>query len=251
MDASPRIGVGRWLAAIAVLMPMTACAAPPAPSASPVATLVATPTATLAATPTTAPANTSATWTPPPLADVLGRVRGSVIGPDERYPEYSIRVPATWGSGRSGQFIVKRVEGILGVSVWDVHRVPSDPCRWQDSLVQVGSSVEDLVTALVAQRSRAATTPVDVTVAGHAGRYLEWSVPDDVVVNGDADFKGCDRWYDNDHRDFVSWLTADDGERYQQVAGQVDRLWVLDVDGQRLVVDATYSPDTTAQDRQE
>ena len=38
---------------------------------------------------------------------------------------------------------------------------------------------------------------------------------------------------------------------YQQVAGQIDRLWVLDVDGQRLVIDATYSPDATDADRAE
>jgi hypothetical protein len=35
------------------------------------------------------------------------------------------------------------------------------------------------------------------------------------------------------------------------VAGQVDRLWVLDVDGQRLLIDATYSPDATTTDRDE
>lgn len=39
--------------------------------------------------------------------------------------------------------------------------------------------------------------------------------------------------------------------RYEQVPGQVDRLWVLDVHGQRLVVDTTYSPDTTHADRDE
>ena len=33
------------------------------------------------------------------------------------------------------------------------------------------------------------------------------------------------------------------------MAGQVDRLWVLNVNGQRLLVDATYSPDTTAAER--
>jgi hypothetical protein len=41
------------------------------------------------------------------------------------------------------------------------------------------------------------------------------------------------------------------GTRYEQVPGQVDRLWVLNVNGQRLVVDATYSPDTTKADRAE
>ena len=74
-------------------------------------------------------------------------------------------------------------------------------------------------------------------------------MPDDAVVTGDADFEGCD--LQEGHADFVSWFGDGAGERYQQVAGQVDRLWVLDVDGQRLVVDATYSPDATAVDGDE
>lgn len=92
---------------------------------------------------------------------------------------------------------------------------------------------------------RHATPPTDVTVAGFPGKYLEWSVPSDWVVTGDGDFAGCDV-QPNGHRDFVSWLGAGGvGERWQQMAGQVDRLWILDVDGQRLVVDASHSPDAT------
>ncbi len=50
----------------------------------------------------------------------------------------------------------------------------------------------------------------------------------------------------------MSWLgNGGDGERWQQMAGQVDRLWVLDVNGQRLVVDANYSPGTTQAQRDE
>ena len=71
-----------------------------------------------------------------------------------------------------------------------------------------------------------------------------------MVVTGDSDFKGCDT-QDNGHKDFVSWTGSLGGERYQQVAGQVDQLWVLDVNGQRLVVDATHSPNATAADQAE
>jgi hypothetical protein len=126
-----------------------------------------------------------------------------------------------------------------------------DPCHWHGNLVDPGPTVEDLVSALSAQKMRHATKPIDVTLGGHDGQYLEWSVPDDMVVTGDADFKGCDVEPSNGHLDFVSWTGNSQGERYQQVAGQVDRLWILDVDGQRLVVDATYSPDTSEAVRDE
>jgi len=147
--------------------------------------------------------------------------------------------------------VVKRSGGVIGLSVWDVAQVPSDPCHWQGQMRDPGPTVDDLVGALVAQATRAATIPTDVTLAGFRGRYLEWSVPSDMVVTGDADFKGCDVEPSNGHLDFISWLSSSGGSRYQQVAGQVDRLWVLDVDGQRLVVDATYSPGTTEANRAE
>jgi len=37
-------------------------------------------------------------------------------------------------------------------------------------------------------------------------------------------------------------------DRYQQAPGQVDRLWILNVEGRRLVIDANYMPGGTAQD---
>jgi hypothetical protein len=140
---------------------------------------------------------------------------------------------------------------VIGLSVWDVTQVPRDPCQWQGQLYDPGPTVDDLVQALIAQRLRNASKPTDVTLAGYPGQYLEWSVAADMVVTGDADFAGCDVEPSNGHRDFISWLSSAGGSRYQQVAGQVDRLWVLDVDGQRLVVDATYSPHTTEIDRAE
>lgn len=214
--------------------PASSAAAPSQAAASPA------PATTPAATASTA-ATTSATAT----ADA-GRILGKVLAGGSA-PAYSVDALEGW-STEDGGFIVKAGPSVMGVSVWEVDRVPRDPCRWKAQLDRPGPTVDDLVQALVAQKTRNASTPTAVTIGGHSGMTLDWSVPADAVVTGDADFEGCDD-PGNGHQDFVSWLPTGSGERYQQMAGQVDRLWVLDVDGQRLVIDGTYSPDATEADR--
>ena len=54
------------------------------------------------------------------------------------------------------------------------------------------------------------------------------------------DLATCDA-DDGDH--YVESWTASDGDRYQQGPGQVDRLWILDVDGQ-IFIDVTSTPGT-------
>jgi hypothetical protein len=164
-------------------------------------------------------------------------------------PGYTVVVPAGWGGG--GQFVIKPGGAVIGLSVWQVAQIPTDPCRWKGHLVHVGPSVDDHGRLLVGQKLRNATTPTDVTLAGYSGKYLQWSVPADPAVVGDASWNACDTWPDNGAHDFVSWLGTGGGERYQQELGQIDRLWVLDVDGQTLVVDATYSANATATDQRE
>jgi hypothetical protein len=187
--------------------------------------------------------------TPAPSADSLTEIDGAVVGAVDA-PSYTVDVPDGW-SAPGGLFVVKTVPGVLGLSVWDVGEVTRDPCHWKGRSYDPGPTVDDLVEALMAQRTRHATDPIQVSLDDHKGRYLEWSVPADMEVTGDADFTGCDVEPSNGHLDFVSWYGAASGDRYQQVAGQVDMLWVLDVDGQRLVVDATYSPDIIKADRGE
>ena len=184
----------------------------------------------------------------PSTGSDLTRLEGHVVG-DADHPGYIVEVPEGW-STENGGFIIKGGPAVLGVSVWDVGEVPRHPCRWKGTETTPGPTVDDLVAALTSQRLRDPSVPTDVMLAGHQGRYLEWSVPDDWAVTGDSDFEGCDD-PGNGHHDFVSWWGEEAGERYHQVAGQADRLWIIDVDGQTLVVDATYSPDTSATDRQE
>ena len=189
-------------------------ASPPSPSPSP------------------APSQTSFT---------TGQVGGGVVGvasTDTTYPHYVVQVPGGWSA--SGEFVTRTPPNVMGLSVWDAIQVPTDPCRWSSTMTTPGPTVDDLVKALVAQRTRNASAPAQATLAGYKGVYLEWSVPPDMV-----DGEKCDPWPDNGYRDFVSFLGVGGSERYQQLANQIDRLWVLDVDGHRLVVDATYSADAT------
>ncbi len=185
----------------------------------------------------------------PSIEQAPTTIAAQVLGGGD-YPGYTVEAPPAW-LAIDGHFVIKSGSEVLGLSVWDVGEVPRNPCHWKGNLYDPGPTVDDLVAALEAQPMRHATTPIDVTLDGYHGRYLEWSVPDDMVVTGDGDFEACDVEPSNGHRDFVSWLGNGFGERYQQVAGQVDMLWVLDVDGQRLVIDATYSPDAAEADRAE
>lgn len=255
--------------AIAVTLLASACSAAAVDlrqttgsSSVPSAALVAQPTATLGATPLAAPSlptpAPSTTVAPTPESDVTpldaGPHSAQVMGGGS-YPGFTVVVPAGWYD-RGGRFVVKypgtdQPGPVMGLSVWDVGQVYRDPCHWQGTEADPGPGVQNLVAALVAQPMRHATSPKDVSLAGHPGRYLELSVPADLKSSTWTDFDACDIEPSNGHHDFRSWLGNGLGTRYLQAPGQVDRLWVLDVDGQRLVVDATYTPDTTPIDRNE
>ena len=188
--------------------------------------------------PLPAPSETPlATATSLPTHQVGGGVIG-VASNDPSYPRYSVWVPGGWSA--DGEFVTRTPPKVMGVSVWDAVKVPTDPCRWSSTMTTPGPTVDDLVKALVAQRTRNASAPAATTLAGYKGVFLKWSVPPDMV-----DGEKCDPWPDNGYRDFVSFLGVGGSERYQQLADQIDSLWVLDVNGQRLVVDATYSADAT------
>jgi len=144
-------------------------------------------------------------------------------------------------------------DATVAVSFWDVDQVYGHPCKWSGTLFQPGPTVNDLAEALVDSPLRNATPPVDVRLDGFAGRYLEWSVPADIEFSSSgfpAPSAGCDS--DSDGTAFQSWTgNGWAGNRYQQGAGQVDRLWILDVNGARLVIDAFYMPTSTDAERQQ
>ena len=185
----------------------------------------------------------SNTPTSSPPADGLHAMTGYVIGRGD-YPVYTLEVPNGWIQYKHRFAAKASGVDVMGVSVWDVGKVPLDPCNWRGTFQTPGPTVNDLVDALLAQRGRHTTTPKDVTFAGFRTRHFEWSAPAHWKVTGDADWAGCDAW-PSGQRDYIGWLGHGEGERYALVAGQTDRMWIFKADGQRMLLDASFSPDAT------
>ena len=131
--------------------------------------------------------------------------------------------------------------GALGLAFWDVNKVYPTGCRWQGKpLIDPGRTVGGLARVLATRPLRHASKPRNAELAGFGGKYLRWSVPSDISVHR------CHQGY------FESWTGRGWAtDRWQQGSGQVDRLWILDVNGKRLVVDANYLPSATQGQRTE
>jgi hypothetical protein len=114
--------------------------------------------------------------------------------------------------------------------------VPRDPCQMTSTRPDTpATTADDLAAALAAQASRDASRPEDVTVGGYEGKSIILHVPDD------AEIDECEGG------EFVSYGTEQDPlSRYHQGPGQIDELWILDVDGSIVVLDAMYRPGTPA-----
>ncbi len=164
----------------------------------------------------------------------------SVLGfPGKPFPNIVITVPDGWSSFGYGVNRYNNTTRYLAVSFWSVGDVYANGCHWLGPKIHPGPTVDDLTAVLAARPLRNATAPVAVNFGGYHGKYLEWSVPLDIS------FSDCDGTF------FRSWTAADGGDRYQQGPGQVDRLWILDIQGHRLVIDVTYMPAASAPDQVE
>ena len=115
--------------------------------------------------------------------------------------------------------------------------VYGDPCRWESTTPETpATTAGEIAASLAAQASRDASEPVEVTVGGYAGKAITLHVPDDV------DIGSCEGG------EFASFGTrSDDLARYHQGPGQVDELWIIDVDGSIVIIDLMYRPDTSAE----
>jgi hypothetical protein len=111
------------------------------------------------------------------------------------------------------------------VWVWETQWINSHPCKADSGIETVGLSVADLANALTGQPLRSHAAPIPVQVGGYDGLYLELSVPNDIDISACPD------------QQFRLWPG-----RWQEHPGQVDMVWIVDVEGQRIIFDASHEP---------
>jgi hypothetical protein len=133
-------------------------------------------------------------------------------------------VPAEWASGFGGTAITKAAAGTYAPSGMSLHFLRggwlfSDPCLKVDTKpdIEVGPSADDFADALAAHPLLDVTTPVDVSLGGYSGKYLDLQVPSDI---------------DDCTGNYYPWAPA----FYAQGPNHRWHIWSLDVDGIRVVI---------------
>ena len=204
-----------------------------------------------ATTPTATPAPSVATPSPKPSIASPSAVAGLPLGSFHLWtgqPRLTVTIPAPGWEGDAGSGILQKgpqgadPPGGAGMIVFPESNswyVPGDPCKWSTTWPAAGSAtVDQLVAALAAQASRNPSAPGDVTIDGHAGKSITLHVPDNTV------FSSCDAGKFCSFGDPVMAPT-DSCFRYHQGPGQIDEMWIVDVNGRPVIVDWTHYAGTS------
>ncbi len=148
------------------------------------------------------------------------------------------------GYHANGGWVIDSGDGVTddqygGITVWHVLQVLTDPCH-RRSAVDAGPTVQDLARALIRQAGPS-TRPEGIVLDGHPGVTLDVTIPPDI------DLSRCTG------DEYSLWRTErrGDGRLAQDTPGLVNRLWIVDVDGTRLVLVADLFPDQPAALHQE
>jgi hypothetical protein len=168
---------------------------------------------------------------PAPLP--AGRYAIPFLGATDSAPWGEVTVPPGWGQDRlllaTGPDLdphLRRVELLV------VDRVAADPCG--GPLQPVKPKVADIVAALTEQRTVRPSGARPVSIDGYSGQVVRFQVPSgpDVEECGES----------------LTPLGVGGGDT-AVFPGWTYRLWVLDVDGDPLVILAAHGPETTPTER--
>jgi len=177
-------------------------------------------------------ASASATSGAIPLGGLIGPIKpGTYLWDSIDTYRVTVTVPDGWSNDWA------LLKDDMSLSVWEVANTYRDPCKSVSTVLTppLGPTVQDLVAALEQQVGTNPTAPKPVTVAGHAGQLVELDWPSDIDVSA------CEG------RDYRLWVAPGEGDPSRSMSlGAHTILWIVDVDGSRLVIDADYRPGAAA-----
>lgn len=149
---------------------------------------------------------------------------------ETEHPPLTVTIPAPgWDGDEAGGILLKDWDGPEGAGMiifaQQEYLVFDDSCSWASTPGTTVTTVDEFVAALVAQPSRDASEPVDITVGGYPGKSITLHIPDD------ANLSQCDEGI------FGSWDCGDPGSAepfacgFHGGPGETSIEYILDVDG--------------------
>lgn len=184
------------------------------------------------------PAHTAAsTASPSPSTHILSDASDGAIG-------ITVTVPAGgWWSGPPGQWALEWLPagfdppsgaGIIAFVVDKKFYVYGDPCDWRSTRPEApATTVDELVAALASQASRNPSASEEITVGGYSGKKITLHVPDD------ARFRDCDEGAFS-----TLGVAGEDPALYAQGRGEIDEIWIVDVNGRIALLEGGYYANT-------
>jgi hypothetical protein len=236
----PAMSMRTSLLRIGMLITLAACggAAPGGTSTGPPGTVQAS----ALASPTPSPTPTSTPTTTPRALEVgpQGPLEpGTYVAGSPFLSRVTLSLPPGWFADIGGPYAVfldpsmdpvSNDDGLVELVIFE--KIYADPCHLDQGILSPwpGPSVDDLANALAKVPSLVATAPTDVTVAGYHGKQLTLTSPTSIATP-------CSVWQ------------LPQGATNTMVPGERDRYWILDIKGQRLVIEAHEVPGESAADK--
>src|SRR5439155_6375352 len=167
-------------------------------------------------------------------------ITAGTIGPGP-FPRVAVTVPAGWSAG-NGDLLLKNygssdAEAGPSFVAWQMSGTYVDPCT-DHTLVtpSPGPGIDALADAYAHQPGTTAGPPTAVTVDGYSGKFVELTVTADITKCPD---------------NFWIWGSPDGNSRYVQGTNEMNRMYILNVEGHRFTYNARIPARTTAADRAE
>jgi hypothetical protein len=153
--------------------------------------------------------------------------------------DVTVAVPSGWSA--SGDWVVigpRENDEPDGMAIrffrLEPGNIPANPLSFDEGILDPppGPTVDDLVEAIVNHPGWTASAATDITIDGRAGQLVTITIPMDVEMPADDRF-------------FLVIDPSGGGGVWGWAPGQTFDWYIVDVDGQRLIIDSFHYPGTS------